>query len=409
METVRLDITGLGAQGDGVATHEGRPVFVPFALPGETVEAVLDGSRATDVRVLKAAPGRKEPACSRYGTCGGCTLQHLPEAAYLDFKRALVSDALAANGIRVEVDPVIPCSPRTRRRAVFAASRTPVGVVVGFNERRGGRILDIPDCAVISPDLLAAIPLLSQLAGDLAPVKGHLDIAVTATASGLDAAITNAPRSISADQKLALASATVEGPFARISVNGETILQHRVPAIPAGLAWINPPPGGFLQAVEAAQGQMVELVKQAVGSSRRIADLFCGAGTFAIPLAEGATIHAVEALDAPLESLRNAARHPGLKPVTVERRDLFRRPLTSAELDRYDAVVLDPPRAGAEAQSAQLARSRVRRVAMVSCNAVTFARDIATLAAGGFRLKRVTPVDQFLWSPHIEVVAALSR
>lgn len=409
MAPVRLQITGLGDQGDGIALVEGRSVFVPYTLPGETVEAEVSGGRATNVRMIEESPDRRPPACSRFGECGGCTLQHLPDSGYLAFKHTLVADALLAHGLNVPVEPVVPCGPRTRRRAVFAAAATPQGVRVGFNERRSGRIVDLPDCAVLTPELHAAIGPLEALVADIAPSQGHLDIAVTVTAGGLDAAITNAPRDLPADRRMALAGSAAARAFARVAINGEVVVQHRTAAIRAGTAWLTPPPGGFLQAVEGAETRMVERVREIVGSARRIADLFSGSGTFSLPLAATATVHAVESYGPALEALSDAAQTPGLKPVTVEKRDLFRRPLTALELSRFDAIVLDPPRAGAEGQCAQIAASKVRTVAMVSCNAATFARDAARLCAGGFRLKTVTPVDQFLWSPHIEVVGAFSR
>lgn len=409
MTITRLEITSLGAQGDGVAHVEGRAVFVPLTLPGEIVEATVSGGQALDVRIISPSPDRQPPRCSRFGVCGGCSLQHLPDPDYLAFKRALVVDALAANGVKAAVDPVVACAPQSRRRAVFAVARTAAGVVVGFNERRSNSVTDIPDCAILAPALRAAIPLLGDLAASLAPAKGHLDISVTLTAGGLDAAVTNAPRDLSADQRVSLAASSAAAGFARISVNGEIVLQHRTPSIRAGRGWMTPPPGGFLQAVESAETAMVDLVRDAIGNSRRIADLFSGSGTFTLPLAENATVHAVESNEPALDALRKATQGGGLKPVTVEKRDLFRRPLTTPELNAFDGVVLDPPRAGAEAQCAQLAASKVRRVAMVSCSATTFARDVARLVAGGFRIKRVTPVDQFLWSPHIEIVASLSR
>ena len=409
MTPVRLQITSIGDQGDGIASLDGRSIFVPYTLPGETVEAEVVGERATEVRRIQDSPDRRLPACSRFGECGGCTLQHLPESGYLAFKHRLVADALQAQGLDARVEPVVPCAQRTRRRAVFAAAATPQGVRVGFNERRSGRIIDLPDCAVLAPELHAAIGPLEALVADIAPSQGHLDIAVTVTAGGLDAAITNAPRDLSADRRMALAGSAAARAFARVAINGEVVVQHRTPAIRAGSAWLTPPPGGFLQAVESAEIHMVERVKAIVGSARRVVDLFSGSGTFSLPLAATATVHAVESFGPALDALARAAQTPGLKPVSVEKRDLFRRPLTAMELARFDAVVLDPPRAGAEAQCAQIAASKVRTVAMVSCNAATFARDAARLCAAGFRLKKVTPVDQFLWSPHIEVVASFTR
>jgi len=409
MSVTRLQVTSLGAQGDGIAMLDGHPVFVPMALPGETVEADLVDGRARDVRIIEAAPDRQPPACSRYGVCGGCSLQHLPPSSYLDFKRAAVVDALRTQGLAPDVDSVIPSAPHSRRRAVFAATRTDDGVLIGFNERKSARVTDIPDCAVLEPDLLTAIEPLKALVAGIVPLRGHLDILVTLLAGGLDVAITNAPRDVSADLRAGLASGPAARAFARVSINGEIVVQHRPAILRAGDAWLAPPPGGFLQAVESAQTRMVDLVSETVRPARRIADLFAGSGTFALPLAARAPVHAVESNGPALDALAKAAQTPGLKPVTVEKRDLFRRPLTAPELARFDAVVIDPPRAGAEAQCTQLASSKIRTVAMVSCSASTFARDVAILCKGGFKIRKVTPVDQFLWSPHVEIVAHLSR
>jgi 23S rRNA (uracil1939-C5)-methyltransferase len=410
MAATTLLISEMGSQGDGVAEYEGRKLFVPLALPGETVTAEVSGDRARLIEVVTASPERVGQRCSHYGECGGCSLQHLADAAYLEFKRKQVMAALSFQRIDAPVDPVIPVPPRTRRRAVFAAARTGKSIVVGFHGRRSHHIVPIRDCAVVTPGLLALLPKLERLAAIAAAPKDALTITATETPTGFDVALTGVVRSFSADSRVKLIQTAGELGLARLSINGEVAMELTPPTLRAGDAFLTPPSGGFLQACAPSEAAMVKRVQEAVGGTRRVVDLFSGSGTFSLPLASAATVHAVENEDAALAALDRAARKTqGLKPVTIERRDLFRRPLTKDELKRFDAAVIDPPRAGAEAQTAQLAASSVKRIAMVSCNAGTFARDLRTLLDGGYRVTRITPIDQFLWSPHIEIVAALER
>lgn len=407
---VTLKIERLGAQGDGVAEYEGRQVFVPLTLPGETVEAEIEGTRARVLRILEAAPDRAPARCSHYGECGGCTLQHLPAELYRTLKRDLVTNALSFEGIDAKVDNVVIIPPATRRRAVFAAHRQGKQVVVGFHGKRSHHIIGIRDCAVLTPALLALIPRLSQLAAIAAPPKDALTITATETLTGFDVALTGAPKALSADARAQLVQTAGALGLARLSLNGNLEMERVPPQLRVGNVDIRPGPGGFLQATRESEAAMLSLVQQAVGDARRIVDLFSGAGTFSLPLATTATIHAVESDELALASLQQMARKTsGLKPVTTEKRDLFRRPLVRTELKRFDAAVIDPPRAGAEAQTRELAASDIKRVAMVSCNAATFSRDLAIMLASGWRVTRITPVDQFIWSAHIEIVAALER
>jgi 23S rRNA (uracil1939-C5)-methyltransferase len=410
MTPTTLHISSLGSQGDGVAEHDGRKVFIPLTLPGETVSTEIDGERGRLVEIVNPSPERVGQRCSHYGECGGCALQHLADPAYLEFKRSLVVSALASRGLDARVDPVIALAPRTRRRAVFAASRAGKTIVVGFHGRRSHRIVPIRDCTVVTPGLLALLPMLERIAAIAAPPKDALTITVTDTATGFDVALSGVHKGSSADDRVRLVQAAGELGLARLSINGEVAMERTAPTMRAGAAHLVPPPGGFLQACEPSEAAMVHLVQDAVGDARRVVDLFSGAGTFSLPLASTATVHAVESDQAALAALERAARKAqGLKPVTTEQRDLFRQPLTAAELKRFDVAVIDPPRAGAESQSAQLAASGIKRIGMVSCSAGTFARDLRLLVDGGYHIRRITPVDQFLWSPHIEIVAALER
>lgn len=407
---VTLTIDRLGAQGDGVATHDGKQVFAPLTLAGEIITAEIDRDRARVIEITTPSADRVAPRCPHYGECGGCSLQHLADARYLEFKREQVVTALSFLQIDTPVDPVIAIAPRSRRRAVFAAHRVGKAIAIGFHSRRSHRIVPITDCAVVTPGVLALLPKLERIAAICAPPKDALTVSVTETITGFDVALNGVAKAFPADSRIRAIQAAGEIGLARLSINGDVAMERAAPTLRAGAAHLTPPPGGFLQACEASEAAMLALVKEAIGDSRKVVDLFAGSGTFSLPLASTATIHAVEGDEAALASLDRAARKAqGLKPVTVEKRDLFRRPLTRADLKRFDAAIIDPPRAGAEDQTRELAASAVKRVAMVSCNAQTFARDLQIMASAGWRATRITPIDQFLWSPHIEIVAQLRR
>ena len=405
-----LTIARLGSQGDGIADTAEGPVVVPFALPGERVNVALAGKKADLVSVLDAAPQRVEPACRHFTRCGGCAMQHLEDDAYRGWKRSLLVEALRAKGIGIEVEPLVSCPPHSRRRAALTAKRADKGMMLGFNAALSHRIVDIEECPVMLPQLVAALPLLRQLAGLVARTNDAFRLSVTHTASGLDVATEGGGRLEGKPRQRAIEFCIANG-IARLTVDGEIVIEPKKPALMVGEVSVAPPPGAFLQAVEAAEGAMAGLVTGHLAKAKRVADLFAGIGTFALRLARQSEVHAVESDAAALAALDRAFRFgQGLKRVTVEKRDLFVRPLTFKELDAaFDGLVFDPPRAGSEAQAAQIARSQVRLVAAVSCNPLTLARDLATLIAGGYVLKSVTPIDQFLWSPHLEAVALLEK
>jgi 23S rRNA (uracil1939-C5)-methyltransferase len=409
-QTVQLHIQRLGAQGDGIATHDGQPVFVPFTLPGETVLAELNGDRARVLEILVVAPDRAAPRCSQYGECGGCSLQHLSDAAYASFKRDHLAMHLSYAGIKAEIAPTIMAPPHSRRRAVFAAHRANGGIVIGFHGRRSHRIIPITDCAVIRPALQALLPGLQAIAAIAAPARDALTLAATETLTGIDLAVTGASPTLSADRRAALVQAADKLGLARLSINGEIAMERTPPILRMGGVDVVPPSGGFLQATQESETAMVRLVCEALNGATKVVDLFSGAGTFTLPLAAHASVHAVEGEVAGLQALGRAIRKvQGIKPITTEKRDLFRQPLNQIDLSRFDGAVIDPPRAGAEAQTRELARSGIRQVAMVSCNAQSFARDLKIMLEAGFRLQQLTPIDQFLWSPHVEIVATLKR
>ncbi len=409
--SARLEIARLGAQGDGVADTERGPVYVPFALPGEVVTAAIGrDSRADLIAVLEPSPERVTPPCRHFGECGGCALQHLEHAAYLDWKRDRLVSALARAGLDAPVEPTVPCPPASRRRVVLAARPTEHGVVLGYHRALSHTVIDIVECPIAEPAIVEALATLRRLAELIgAAARQAFALAVTRTASGLDVAATGSGP-LSAAARRAAADFAISAGLARLAVDGEVVIEPRKPQILFGRVPVSPPPGGFVQAVAVAEDAMAALVCGHLAKARRVADLFAGAGAFALRLAATAEVHAVEADAAALAALDQGYRRAsGLRRVAVERRDLFRRPLTAKELAAFDGLVFDPPRAGAEEQSRQIARSDVPLVAAVSCNPVTLARDLALLTAGGYRLTRVVPVDQFLWSAHVEAVALLEK
>ncbi|MCB1382500.1 MAG: class I SAM-dependent RNA methyltransferase [Notoacmeibacter sp.] len=407
--SLRVTIDHLGAQGDGVAKTPGGPVYVPFTLPGEVVNVAVAGKRAEPVAILEASQERVEPACRHFTTCGGCALQHWQGDAYRAWKRGLVTHALEGRGIKAEVAPLAACAPGTRRRAVFTARHGEAGIELGFNRAFSNQLVDIAECPVTDARIIAALDRLRQLAAIIAGTSKPFHLTVTATASGLDIAAEGSGKLPEAERQRA-SRFTIENRFARLSVDGEIIIEPVKPQVMFGDVAAVPPPGGFLQAVPEAEETMAGLVLAHVGKSKKVADLFAGSGTFTLRLAKRAEVWAVES-DAPaLAALEKGFRGgAGLKKVTAERRDLFQRPLLPRELIGVDAVVFDPPRAGAEAQAKHLAKSGVTKIAAVSCNPVTLARDLEILIAGGYTLKSVTPVDQFLWSPHVEAIALLEK
>jgi len=406
-----LEIRSVGAQGDGVA--EG-PVYVPLTLPGERVRASVAGGRGDLLEVLAPSGDRTAPPCPHFGDCGGCALQHWRTEPYLAWKADQIRTALAR--VRIETDVMAPfvTPPGTRRRLALHARREDGGAVLGFKARRSWRLARIGTCVIAAPALSAALPALAVLAEPFLehPLSAPT-LHVTLTATGLDVDVTGVERrsgGLSADARLAAARAAEAGDFARVTLAGETVYQARQPTVRLGPATVALPPGAFLQATPQAEAAMTAFAAEAVRGARAVADLYCGVGTFTFALAGVAPVFAWDASAAAIRAVNGAiATAPGLRAVVAEARDLERRPVLARELRGIDTALFDPPRAGAAAQAAELAASDLGRIVGVSCNPATFARDARILADAGFVLERVAPVDQFLWSPHIELVGVFSR
>lgn len=393
----------LAARGDG-ATADGH--FVKGAAVGDHVR--FDGGLV----VIEPGPGHVDPVCRHVPDCGGCQLQHVTDAAYGEFVTDRIVRALAHSGVAVEwVAPVALSPPRTRRRASLRAVRKGGALVLGFNAEGSHRIVDIMQCEVLEPELFALIASLRVLLKTALAEGQGAGVTLTGSDTGIDVLLANiAADTVKQIERLTAFAATHD--LARLSVEGahgvETIAMERMPVLAMGGVPVALPPAPFLQATRAGEAALVAAVGEAVGGVTRVADLFCGLGTFALPLSGRAKVLAVDAAGAAVAALEAATRQ-FRRPVLTEHRDLFRRPLTAAELNRFDAVVFDPPRAGAEAQSVMLAASKVPIVVAVSCNPSTFARDAAILVKGGYRLVRLWPVAQFRWSTHVELVAEFRR
>jgi 23S rRNA (uracil1939-C5)-methyltransferase len=423
---VELDIESLGGRGDGVATLEGRPVFLPFALPGERVRARLTGERAGGLKgevieLLQESPGRAEPPCPHFGPCGGCALQHLAEAEYLSWKVGLLPRALARRGIEgVEIKPLIRVPPGSRRRVTLAAARSGGVLRLGFHGRESHAVVDLETCLLMTSALQA---LLAPLRGTLAAVVGEGESAaltVTQTETGLDLLIV-ARGELGLEARQALAQLAETRDLARVShaepSNGgaasepEPVIIRRAPRVRFGGAAVEPPPGIFLQPTAEGEALLRDmLLGYLPEDAREAADLYAGCGAFTFPMSARARVRAVDGDGAALAALQAAARGAGLgERIKAETRDLARAPLGAEELNGFDCLVFDPPRAGAKEQAAEIARSAVPAVIAVSCNPGTFARDARLLIDGGYALVEATPLDQFPWSGHLELAALFRR
>ena len=407
---MKVTVERLGHLGDGIARGEAGPIYAPGLLPGEEAEGRLDGDTLADIRILTPSPSRVRPPCPHAKTCGGCQLQHAADPFVAEFKQGVVRQALAQQGLEAPfLGPVVTSPPRSRRRATLSGRKTKGGALLGFHARGRDMIVAVPNCQLLHPDLMATLPALEALVVFGGSRTTEQALTVTRSLIGPDVAVTGG-KPLDAMQKMELARLADQHGLARLSWEGEVVAQSAEPLVALGPARAGLPPGAFLQATEAGEAALVSLVKQALGPQKRLADLFCGLGTFSLPLAAEAEVLACEGDAALTSALDRAARAtPGLRRITVETRDLFRRPLEAEELKGLTGVAIDPPRAGAEAQVERLAASAVPVIAMVSCNPVTFARDARILVAGGYRLDWVQVVDQFRWSVHVELVARFTK
>ncbi|MFM2422761.1 MAG: hypothetical protein RL291_1291 [Pseudomonadota bacterium] len=404
-------VARLGAQGDGIIDGPEGDIFVPYALPGDAVTFDADGG------VTAIAPGpaeRVQAPCLHFGVCGGCVSQHMGPKLYEDWKIEGLKAAFRARGLTPEIAQLEAMPLGSRRRVTLTSAPGRGGPVVGYHQRKSHDLVDISTCSVMTPRLERALAPLKALLGLLpdalwaarvfvADVEGGLDVDIVPEA---DAKALDAPR------RERLAHAAQAMGIIRLTIGRELVMTSQEPQLASGRAKIPLPRAGFFQASALAEQQMIAAVVAILKGKKfkRAVDLFSGLGPFTLALAEHGTVKAVDSDQPALAALMRAARAtPGLKPIETLRRDLFRDPLGLLELSAFDAAVLDPPRAGAEAQVKMLAKSKLAKIAYVSCNPATLARDARTLVDGGYRLTRVVPIDQFVHSAHLEAVAEFAR
>jgi 23S rRNA (uracil1939-C5)-methyltransferase len=409
----RLAIDHVGHRGDGVALADGEAVYVPYSLGGETVEVAPTPGHPDRRRLLAvehASPERIAPFCPHFGVCGGCAIQHWQMERYRAWKHQLVVETLKQAKLACEVSPLIDAHGLGRRRITLHARMGSLDVLkVGFAAANSHDVIPVDRCPILDPGLNGALDAAWALAEPLISIAKPLDIQLTATDSGLDVDVRGSGPLATA-MITALSRICEQHRLARLTRHGELVLMRSPPVVSIGASRVTLPPGSFLQATVAGEETLAALVAEACGRAKNIADLFCGVGPFALRLAAKARIAAFDSDAGAVTALQKAATATsGLKPVRAETRDLFRRPLVAQELRDFDAIVFDPPRQGAQAQAMQLAVSKVGVVVAVSCNAATFARDLRILVDSGFRLEKVTPVDQFRHTPHVELVARLTR
>lgn len=398
----RLTITRMGFRGEGVA--EG-PVYVAGTLPGEIVLADVEGERGVLKAIATASPQRITPFCKHYGMCGGCQLQHWDEAAYRQWKADQVVQAFTRRGIEIVAPELIDAHGEGRRRVSLHVRKHDGVVTAGFMMARSHILHDLDHCPIVVPALMNA----PDMARAIGAVLGDCDVALTATDAGLDCGV-RAERKVVEQEHAKLARLAEQLAVSRFTVNGETIITKLQPAMMIGKARVPLPPASFLQATTMGEAVLADLVVKGLGKAKSVADLFCGIGPFALRIAEHVKVQAFDSDRPAIAALQSAIRKAeGLKPVTAVVRDLMKEPLVSGELNDFDTVVFDPPRAGAEAQAKQLAKSAIKTAIAVSCDPATLANDASILIGGGFRLKAITAVDQFKWSSHVETVAVFAR
>jgi len=397
-----VEILSLGHAGDGM-TADG--CFIPYTVPGDVVR-IPTAMRAAEI--VKSGPARVAPPCAHFGHCGGCALQHVEMSVYLAWKRDLVVSTLAQRGFGdVAVADIRAVPPRSRRRAMLKARKARGSVMLGFYEPESRNLVDIDECPILVPAIANALPKLRAALAKFLREGDSAELHITALDAGLDLSL-KWKRGSSVNVLMDLGEFARDVDLVRLTWNGDIIAVARDPILRIGAHNVVLPPEPFLQPTRQGEKILQDLVREGVGEAKSVADLFAGCGTFALSLSGSRAVYAAEDQEAMLAALDAAARREGTR-AKPEKRDLFRRPLFPVELKKFDAVILDPPRPGAKAQAEQLAQSSVPRLVYVSCSPASFARDARILCDGGYRLTRIVPVDQFLWSPHVELVAVLER
>jgi 23S rRNA (uracil1939-C5)-methyltransferase len=420
--TATLNVTRLGAHGDGLASLDGKPVGVAFTLENETVEAAITqekyGLTAFPTRFISTSKHRVKPPCPHFGPdavdknpCGGCVIQHAEDAHYRAWKRGKVRHVLAKAGIAHDCGQLFVTPPLSRRRAVFTAARRGKHITLGFNRRASHMLVDIHSCMVVRPAITALLPSLRAKLETILGDDQQVDVHVTEVNEVLSVMLSGLH--LTAAQEQALAAWAIERNIGMLYARSgdeapRIILKQAQLKVRYGETDVLLPPASFMQASFESEQAMLDFIAPHMDGVKTYADLFCGSGVFALSFAEKATrITAADADEMALSALHYAARD--MQKLATVKRNLFSDPFAAHELKDVDAVIIDPPRAGAEAQAKLLAQAKVKKIIYVSCNPVSFARDAQHLVAGGYKLVDLKLFDQFLWSAHIELIGVFTR
>lgn len=415
----KITIDQLGGRGDGISHENGKPLYVPYTVPGDVIDVKVNGSKGRLRHIHEKSPHRAEPVCDHFTRCGGCMLQHVSDDYYQDWKAGLVSTALVNQGVEnAVVKPLLASPLHSRRRTTFQAiGREGSDIVLGYAEKGSHNLIDIEMCPILVTDIVNIIEPLKAFLKKLLDKKQRMTIQITSGDNGLDV-VFKGKGEVDLNLRMDLAEFADANDLARISWFDtslkkpyyEMLAERRKPYVTFEGNKVFFPEGAFLQATKQGEGALINAMLEGISGANRVVDLFSGCGTFSIAAANQASVHAVENNEEMLSALKNSANiMTGIKQVTTELRDLFLRPLLPHELNKYDVAIIDPPRAGAKHQMAEIINSDIKKLVMISCNPITFSRDVQDLAKAGFRMGAVTPVDQFLYSSHLEIISVFDR
>ncbi len=412
-----VTIDRIGRHGDGVAALDIGTVYVPATAPGDRVSVALTNQglgrlQGRMLEVLSPGPARIKPPCPHFTQCGGCKLQHLEDQVYANWKRGLLLCALNRNGLTANtIEDLHRSAPGSRRRATFAVVRRNADTIVGFHAHHSRQVIDLAVCPVVASPIANLIPAIRRWAATALKADEAANVFVAQTDSGLDLLVRTAA-CLSSDGRDSLVGLLSEHDLARIAWapsrrdGAEVLAEARQVRAVHGDTPVDLAPGAFAQATPDGEAALVGFVRREADGARKATDLFCGSGAFALPLARnGCEVFAVDIDKTSVANLRAAARQARVPNLGVEQRNLMRRPIPAGRLTGNDVVILDPPRVGAKAQMAEIATSQVPCIIAISCNPASFARDAQILIHQGYVLSRILPVDQFIWSPHLEIAA----
>ena len=415
----KITINEIGGRGDGLADLNGKTIYIPYSAPGDVIDAKINGSRGQLRHIHQKSDHRIDAICPHFTKCGGCSLQHIHATYYREWKEGLIRTALENQGLsNIEIAPMIISPLSSRRRVTFQAiGRSDEQIVFGYAEKGSHNLIDIYDCPILISDIKALIEPTKKLISGMLKKKEKMTVSMTMGDNGIDLVL-KGKGDVDLNLRMDLAEFAEKNDLARISwydtspknTRYELLAERRKPFVTIEDQKVFFPEGSFLQATKEGQDALIHLMLDGIKGANRVVDLFSGCGTFSIAAAKSANVHAVENNEEMLTALKVSANQMlDIKQVSNELRDLFLRPLLPHELNQYDVAIIDPPRAGAKHQMAEILQSDLKKLVMISCNPITFARDVQCLTDAGYKMGAVTPVDQFLYSPHLEIISVFEK